>query len=377
MDGGSDPMTINPLSSGLSAITATGIAGVTPQGGLAGATAAPRPPGLGNGPEPALPAPPQAALANLITAAAIAQEGLSGLFADLAAAQNAAALPDAVKSAIQQVLATQPPLTASVTGPGLQTAVANSGLFLEAQLAQGLTGGPVPAVSADFTAVLRQLAQRLGALLEADPTAAALVAEGAVLPAQAPSTPQTRSTARPPPPLRGGVTQGQGAARPQVDPEMPEEQLLRVLDHDVHAALARLELSQAASARLQDGSSFWKFELPVAAPDGPAMAQFEISRDAQGHGGATDAPATWRTRFAVNVTPSGPVHAELALSGDTIHVTLWADDTDTRTLLAADRAALADALRAEGLSEAAVRIAPGSPTPPPAPAAGALLNRST
>ena len=158
---------------------------------------------------------------------------------------------------------------------------------------------------------------------------------------------------------------------------MPEEQLLRVLDHDVHAALARLELSQAASARLQDGSSFWQFELPVAAPDGPAMAQFEISRDAQGHGGATDAPATWRTRFAVNVTPSGPVHAELALSGDTIHVTLWADDTDTRTLLAADRAALADALRAEGLSEAAVRIAPGSPTPPPAPAAGALLNRST
>ena len=377
MDGGSDPMTINPLSSGLSAITATGIAGVTPQGGLAGATAAPRPPGLGNGPEPALPAPPQAALANLITAAAIAQEGLSGLFADLAAAQNAAALPDAVKSAIQQVLATQPPLTASVTGPGLQTAVANSGLFLEAQLAQGLTGGPVPAVSADFKAVLLQLAQRLGALLEADPTAAALVAEGAVLPAPVPSTPQTRSAARPPPPLRGGVTQGQGAARPQVDPEMPEEQLLRVLDHDVHAALARLELSQAASARLQDGSSFWKFELPVAAPDGPAMAQFEISRDAQGHGGATDAPATWRTRFAVTVTPSGPVHADLALSGDTIHETLWADDTDTRTLLAADRAALADALRAEGLSEAAVRIAPGSPTPPPAPAAGALLNRST
>ena len=377
MDGGSDPMTINPLSSGLSAITATGIAGVTPQGGLAGATAAPPPPGLGNGTEPVIPAPPQAALANLITAAAIAQEGLSGLFADLAAAQNAAALPDAVKSAIQQVLATQPPLTASVTGPGLQTAVANSGLFLEAQLAQGLTGGPVPAVSADFKAVLLQLAQRLGALLEADPTAAALVAEGAVLPAPVPSTPQTRSAARPPPPLRGGVTQGQGAAQPQVDPEMPEEQLLRVLDHDVHAALARLELSQAASARLQDGSSFWKFELPVAAPDGPAMAQFEISRDAQGHGGATDAPATWRTRFAVNVTPSGPVHAELALSGDTIHVTLWADDTDTRTLLAADRAALADALRAEGLSEAAVRIAPGSPTPPPAPAAGALLNRST
>lgn len=377
MDGGSDPMTINPLSSGLSAITATGIAGVTPQGGLAGATAAPPPPGLGNGPEPALPAPPQAALANLITAAAIAQEGLSGLFADLAAAQNAAALPDSVKSAIQQVLATQPPLTAGVTGPGLQTAVANSGLFLEAQLAQGLTGGPVPAVSADFKAVLLQLAQRLGALLEADPTAAALVAEGAVLPAPVPSTPQTRSAARPPPPLRGGVTQGHGAARPQVDPEMPEEQLLRVLDHDVHAALARLELSQAASARLEDGSSFWKFELPVAAPDGPAMAQFEISRDAQGHGGATDAPATWRTRFAVNVTPSGPVHAELALSGDTIHVTLWADDTDTRTLLAADRAALAEALRAEGLTEAAVRIAPGSPTPPPAPAAGALLNRST
>ena len=377
MDGGSDPMTINPLSSGLSAITATGIAGVTPQGGLAGATAAPRPPGLGNGPEPALPAPPQAALANLITAAAIAQEGLSGLFADLGAAQGAAALPDEVRSAIQQVLATQPPLTAGVTGPGLQTAVANSGLFLEARLAQGLASGSVPTVTNDFKAVLLQLAQGLGALLDTDPAAALLAAEGAA--ATVPNTPSSssRSAGRPPPPLRGGVTQGQGAARPQVDAEMAEEPLLRVLDHDVHAALARLELSQAASARLQDGSSFWKFELPVAAPDGPAMAQFEISRDAPGHGGGSDAAATWRTRFAVNVTPSGPVHAELALSGDTIHVTLWADDTDTRTLLAADRAALAEALRAEGLPEAAVRIAPGSPTPPPAPAAGALLNRST
>jgi hypothetical protein len=369
-------MPINALGSGPSPLTATGIAGVTPQGGLAGATAAPPPPSLGTLTEPALAVPPQAALANLITAAAIAQDGLSGLFADLTAAQGALSLPDALKPVIQQALASQPPLNAHVTGSELQAAVTNSGLFLEAQLAQGLGGNTVPAVTTDFKAVLLQLAQGLGALLEADPAAVALLAEGSV-PPPAGSSSLARSGGRPPPPLRGGVTLGQSAASPLIDPQIPEDRLVRVLDHGVRSALARLELSQAASAKLDDGSSFWKFELPVAAPDGPAMAQFEISRDAPGHGGGGDASATWRTRFAVNVTPSGPVQAELALSGDTLHVTLWADDTDTRALLASDRAALVDALRAEGLSEAAVRIAPGAPTPPPAPAAGALLDRST
>ncbi len=371
-------MTINPLGTGPSPVIGTGIVGVTSQGGLAGATAAPPLPTAGVGANPLPAPPPQAALANLITAAAIAQDGLSGLFADLTAAQGSTNLPDTVRSAIQQVLTAQPPLTGNTTGPDLQSAVASSGLFLEARLAQGLGGEAVPAVASDFKALLLQLAQDLTTLLDADPAATSgLVAEGAVSAPPAPPSPQTRNGTRPPPPLRGGVTQGQGAARPAVDPQMPEERLLRVLDHDVRGALARLELSQAASAKLQDGSSFWKFELPVATPDGAAVAQFEISRDAHGQGGGADAPATWRTRFAVNVTPSGPVQAELTLSGDTIHVTLWADDTDTRAVLAADRTALADALRAEGLSEAAVRIAPGAAAPPPAPAAGALLNRST
>jgi len=357
-------------------VTATGIAGVASQGGLAGATAAPPPPGLGTVTDTAVAAAPQAALANLITAAAIAQDGLSGLFADLTAAQGVASLPEGLRSLIQQVLATQPPLSAGITGPGLQAAVTQSGLFLEAQLAQGLSGSAAPAVNLDFKAGLLQLAQGLGLLLETDPAAAAQVVDGSIAPPPAPPS-LTRNGGRPPPPLRGGVTLGQGAASPLVDPRMPEAQLLRVLDHDVRSALARLELSQVASARLQDGSSFWKFELPVATPDGPAMAQFEMSRDAHGQGAAGETPATWRTRFAMTVTPSGPVQAELALSGDTIHVTLWADDADTRSLLATDRSALADALRAEGLSEAAVRIAPGAPAPPPAPAAGALLNRST
>ncbi len=378
-------MTINPLgaipATGVAATgvgAAGGVAGVTSQGGLAGATAAPSPPGAAPAATPSIILSPQAALANLITGAAIAQDGLAGLFADLAAAQTAPSLPGALAATIQKALRTQPPLDAGITGPALRTAVANSGLFLEAQLAQGLAADAAPAVATDFKAVLLQLAADLEALLQAEPTALATVAEAAVAPAPpTPAQPRAGGGARPPPPLRGGVTQGQSAAPPAVDAQTPESRLLRVLDHDVHAALARLELSQAASARARDGSSFWKFELPVAAPDGQAVAQFEIFRDGQGEGAAGDGAATWRTRFALNVTPSGQVHAELALSGDAVHVTLWADDADTRALLASDRGALVAELKAEGLSGAAVRVAPGTPAPPPAPAAGALLNRST
>ena len=367
-------MSINPLPpTNLAALQTGGVAGVAPQPRLADATHAPQLPLPSGVPATAAAVPAQSALADLITAAAIAQDGLAGLFADLSAASGAVALPDPVRRVVQQTLAALPPLEATVSGQDLRNAMNQSGLFLEARLAQAAGADTAGRITLDLKALLLQLAEAIDTGLP-PPSATLAAAETTA------TTEPGRKASRPPPPLRGGLSRGQPASPPAIDDHSPAERLLRVLARDTHAALARLELSQAASAkagtRPGDETRFWTFELPVAAPDGHALAQFEVTRDPAPHGVPT-ADATWRTRLAMNVSPAGPVEAELSLTGGVAHVTIWVEDEAARAALDADRRALVASLRAEGLEDAAVRIVSGTPPQPPPPAAGALLDRST
>jgi len=325
------------------------------------------------GPE-AVPLPPQT-LTGLIAQAAATQDGLAGLFADLAAAAQIPTLPAQLRADIQQILTSQPALNPTLTAQDLKAAVTNSGLFLEAQLgaaAAQTAETAAPAVANDFKAQLLQLVTDLVAELQPDATAAAAnraATTGGV----------KRAAPKPPPPVRGAATSGQQAVRPAIDETTDEDSLVHILEHDARAALARLELSQIASMQRRDEASQWRFELPVATPDGRAFAQFEISKDGGGHahGGAGGSlEPTWRTRFSLDVAPSGPVHAEVAVTPSAALVTLWVEDPVAREALARDQTQLMAALAAEGLGEASVRILPGAPHPPAVPA-GSLVDQST
>lgn len=86
-----------------------------------------------------------AAVATASQTAAARQSGLSGLFANLGAATDV--LPAPLQQAAAQLLAARPALTDALSGSDVQSAFANSGLFLEAGLAGGLAmpgeaGGP-------------------------------------------------------------------------------------------------------------------------------------------------------------------------------------------------------------------------------------------
>lgn len=86
-----------------------------------------------------------AAVATASQSAAARQSGLSGLFANLGGATDA--LPAPLQQAAAQLLAARPALTEALSGSDVQSAFANSGLFLEAGLAGGLAmpgeaGGP-------------------------------------------------------------------------------------------------------------------------------------------------------------------------------------------------------------------------------------------
>ncbi|WP_296595449.1 hypothetical protein, partial [Phenylobacterium sp.] len=108
---------------------------------------------------PDVPAPAMSeverALAGARTEAAGRQDQMGPIFADLARALDAPALPPALKAAIARVLAFQAPTDRPPTAETIRTAVAQSGLFLEANLAAGRPMAP------DLKAALLVLRQAL------------------------------------------------------------------------------------------------------------------------------------------------------------------------------------------------------------------------
>jgi hypothetical protein len=119
----------------------------------------------------------------------------------------------------------------------------------------------------------------------------------------------------------------------------------------------------------------WNFEIPFVTPQGTAMAQFEISRD----GGAEQVEAVkrvWRARFSIDVEPTGPVHAQVSLTGDKTSVRMWAERPETAAQLRAGASQLSQALSRAELNPGEILIRDGAP-PQAAPArAGHFLDRA-
>ena len=300
-----------------------------------------------------------------VASAAGSQTGLSSLLANLESVLQSANLPGGVLAAASQVLDAQLALDPPPTAEDLQQAVAQSGLFLEAQIADA--GAPL---DGDLKAALLNLVQTLDPLVDVD-------------------SPAPAGATGLPPPYAGAPLQGQPPSSPLLPPNAALELVAALLSKEAKGALSRQVLMQAASlpksgqassAQTTSGSATgerpgasWLFELLFAAPDGPAVAQFQIDRDGEPPGdGAPD--SIWRIRFSLDFAPIGPIHARISLGGGKAHVALWAENDDTRSMLDAHQADLADALLDEALI-AQVSVFQGRPNVAPAPA-GQFMNRA-
>jgi hypothetical protein len=245
------------------------------------------------------------------------QASLAPLFADLSQALARPDLPGAIKAAISQILAFQLPSSGPFTAEIVRQAVAQSGLFLEAHLAQAAPGAPQ-----DLKAALLTLQQ---ALPPGRPAA------------DIPPPPQRTA-----PPVRGAALTAQAPAPAALPAGADTPALIQHLRPQVEQALARQTLHQLAS--LPDGpTTAWMFELPIATPQGTGVAQFEVDRDAP-EAGAADAAESWRVRFSVDIEPLGPVHVHLGMKGDRAAVTVWAEREASVDLLRGQGAELAQAL---------------------------------
>ena len=345
--------------------------GVAPMSSGAGAgtasTATPTPPIAPSADAPAQVATPAAsALSAMLGEAASQQDSLAPLIANLAVAAASPNLPDAARVTVGQLLAVLVPLDGEATGDALRFAAQTSGLFLEAGLAAGLLSPGQAALDPrqDLKALLLTLTADLQGSDESETAAAA-------------RTLVATSAERPQPPVADGQMAGQAAARPTLDTQAPPDAMVRALQQQAQAALARVQLSQAASLPKPGEAQRWAFEVPVVTPDGTGVAQFQISRDGGGGSSGQGGAATgWRARFSVDAAPSGPVHAAIVLAGGRLRVMLMAEDDSTRAALAAGQDELAQALAGEEGGEVAIRVLGGAPQPA-APPPGQFVDRQS
>ena len=191
-------------------------------------------------------------------------------------------------------------------------------------------------------------------------------------------------TTVPPPPFRGGSPAPQPVADPTVNPQAQTAEIARQLLDDTDAAIARQTLLQVASlpdrpdavtGRTEMNAPRWNFEIPLATPQGTAMAQFEISRDGGGLDGVDAPQRIWRAKFSLDVEPNGPVHAMIALAGERASVRMWAERPATAERLRSSADQLAEALREAHLEPGDIVIGEGVPAAP-APLAGHFLDRA-
>ncbi|MGR4864110.1 flagellar hook-length control protein FliK [Caulobacter sp. LARHSG274] len=188
-----------------------------------------------------------------------------------------------------------------------------------------------------------------------------------------------------PPPYAGAPTHAQAAAKPGLPPGADPHAVAHRLLAETGAALARTELLQIASLPdapvagrgAEESGARWVFDMPFMTPQGPSVAQFEISRDGGGGGGEGERRIgrTWRARFSLDVEPMGPVHAQVALTGDRARVSLWAERPASMARLRGGEDRLNAALR-EAALEPELAFHPGQPRAAAA-APGQFLDQAT
>ena len=277
------------------------------------------------------------------------QNSLAPLLASLASiVAKPGALPEPVLRAALQVLGQRVQVPASgPTAQQLETAVAKSGVYLEAALSKGT---PAPDLKSGLAALKGALATWLGGN-----------------PAPVTATQQAA------PPLRGMPPRAEAVDLPPL-PEAPRE-AARALHSQADAALSRLKLMQLASLPDADPARPVQPELRIEVPfligQQLVMAQFQVTRDAARQ--KSEGKRGWTLRFAMNFPSAGEVGAEVGLLGRAVNVALWAADADTATQLEAALPELAPALAALGLEPGAVRVR-NLPPEAPRPQSGQYLD---
>jgi len=259
--------------------------------------------------------------------------------------QRITLLPRPLVEQIRAVVERLPDGSSISTGDGLKQAVARSGLFMEARLAQILqqpaTGTTMPPI--DFKGGLLSLLLILLDFRKSMP------------PTPANTTPVPNATPH-----------AQTGTQATLNQQMNLQQLLTELLRNVGSGLARLQLSQlVSSAPEEDGKRAWVMELPVRNGEHIDVVQLRIEKEKNQR--SSKKPAVWTVTLALELHGLGPVQARITLAGKTVSTHFWAEHVSTTKLIGQHLALLQKRYQEVGLTTGALKAHHGTAPEPVSP----------
>lgn len=331
---------------------------------------------------------PQQIAASIVGDAAARQNGLAPLYADLSAlVQSGQALPAPVSAMVRQFLAVPMDLVSktTVSAAEIKTALMQSGLVATSPVVSTAAAMAAPQL-AGLNLVLGLMRRTLTNWRDEEQAAQADTSPAAESGSRTSiaDVRQASRTAAPPPPFRNGPTVPQAAMQPSLPDDLSGPALAQHLLDRTEAAIARQTLLQVASLPDADQTSAKAgvdarhliFDVPLATPQGTAVAQFRIERDGAGGDAETGKPM-WRASFAIDVEPMGRVHAHIALVDGRTSVTLRAERLESAALLNDDVGQLEALLREANLEPGTLACVNGAASAPAAAAPGLFLDSTT
>ena len=262
---------------------------------------------------------------------------LLGVLATLARSPTARALPAPLRAALATLEASINKPADVSTPLGMKEAIARSGTFLEAHLAQ--PDEQTPAAD-DFKAALLALRRAL-----------------ADLPPARPGLAPPRTLVDTPPPLAQRALVAQPRAAELAMAEDDADGLIANLRTDVRAALSRVEIAQLES---QPQNGLWMVEIPLAGVRGYDVLQLRIE---EGKPGPGESEGAWTIGFAIDPPTLGAVQGEIQLRVPRVSVRLWAQHDATVGRLEDSFLSLRHQLEKTGLQLDQFSCTHGLPTP--------------
>lgn len=256
-------------------------------------------------------------------------------------------LPPPLVELVRSVVDKLPRSDTIRTGDGLKQAVAQSGLFMEAKLAQALqqptTGVATPPI--DFKGGLLNLLLTLLNFSRTPP----------------PTTPASSTHT-----MSHNAPHAQTGAQATLNPQMNLQQVLSVLLRNVEGGLARLQLSQlVSSVPDDDGKRAWVMELPVRTDTHIDVIQLRIEKD-KGRRSAKKT-ALWTVTLALELSGLGPVQARISLIDKTVSTNFWATHAHTTELIHQHLTMLQQRYQEVGLKVGVLQAHHGTAPEPAAP----------
>ncbi len=190
--------------------------------------------------------------------------------------------------------------------------------------------------------------------------------------------PAEPATTQPPPPLRGQPVQAQAASTPSLARLALADSALHELRQQTEGSLARLQLNQLAS--VPDASEphpSWLLELPLRHQDQVDLFHLRIGREAAGSADADVADRPWVVNLAFDLPGLGPVQARVAIQGEQVSTTFWAEQAGTTQAFHSQLETLRQNLQQAGLGVGDLLCRTGqAPRPPAGPRAPLMDTRA-